>query len=57
MTVLICDLGSAWPTGAPVPVLSSLDILLWDAYIVFREGVGNFEVGMCWFLVGDAVNP
>ena len=34
----------AWATKIPMPFLSSLDNLPSDAYIIFQEGVDNFEI-------------
>ena len=34
---------TAWPTKIPMPILSSLDNLLQDAYNIFQKSPGNFE--------------
>ena len=44
LTVLIHNLKIAWPTKMSMPFLSSLDNLLEDAYIIFENGVDNFEI-------------
>ena len=44
LTVLIHNLKTAWPTKILMPFLSPLDNLIWDACIIFRKGVDNFEI-------------
>ena len=46
LTVLIHNFKTTWPTEIPVPLLSSLDNLLWDAYIILQKNksVDNFEM-------------
>ena len=44
LTVLIYNLKTAWPTKIPMPFMSSLNILLWYAYVIFQEGVDYFEI-------------
>ena len=41
---MIHNLKMAWPTKISMPFLSSLDNLLSDVHIIFREGVDNFEI-------------
>ena len=38
------NLKSTWPTKFSVPFWGSLDNLLTDACIIFRESVDNFEI-------------
>ena len=41
---LIYDIKNSWPTKNSMPLLSSLDSLLSDAYIIFHKSVDNFEI-------------
>ena len=43
-TVLIYNLKPAWPTKTSMPFLSSLNNLLYDAYVIF-QGVDYFGIG------------
>ena len=42
MTVLIHNIKTGKPSKIPMPFLSSLDNLLYDAYIIFQKDVDNF---------------
>ena len=55
MTVLIDNLKTAWTTNISMPLLSSLDNFLYHTYIIFQEGVENFEIDheTCSFLVRE----
>ena len=44
LTVLIHNLETTSPTKLSMPFLSSLDNLLYDAYIIFHKSVDNFEI-------------
>ena len=44
MTVLIHNLKTACPTKILMLFSSSLDNLLWEAYIISQKGVDNFEI-------------
>ena len=44
LTVLIHNFRTSWPSKVSIPILSSLDSLLYNACIVLRKSVDNFEI-------------